>query len=599
MKHPNQVLLTPAILAAALGSLLTTGCNDASGRAAQGNEVKPAAPAATDSPVRPVIDAAQFQALTNQFAQVQQSQAQLIQALQRQLSQVEERNAALAASVGADKGEQASRLKSEEQRVQTLLARISELEGKVGSLQSGKVLPEIAVAAEDGPSARELDEKIKVVDRKRELAEEAAATAAQAQAKSAPKVSLGAGGFVFSSADTNFVLKVKGLVQLDSRTFFNDNPLSLGNDGFSLRRARPIIEGTVFGNIDYQFVPEFGGGGNASIFDANFNYRIHPALQVKAGKFKGPVGFEALQSDSTLPFNERSLATDLISSRSIGVQLWGGLAEDVFSYAAGVFNVSGDGRNPNNSDFGDDREVAGRAFVQPFRKTEIKALQGFGFGLGASYSQVSSNALALPATSGGTLPGYTTPGQQQFFAYNPAVGSVVGDGSHWRLSPQATYLYGPFGLLGEYVLSNEGVFNSTTQRGADLQHTAWQVSGQWVLTGETASFNGIQPRRPFRLNGDGWGAWQLVARYSELTLDDDTFPTFSNPLYSASSATSWSVGINWWLNRNLRVLTGFTHTTFEGGGSPALPNVNASQSVPAIVTTQDENVLSTRLQLAF
>lgn len=578
---------------------MVAGCNDANGRATQGNAPQTAtAPKPAPTPA-PVIDAAQFSALTNQFALAQKAQLELIQKLQGQVAVLEQRNSELGVSARTERAEQSGQLKAQEQRVQTLLARIGELEGKVGSLQAGKVLPEISVAAVDGPTTRELEQKLKVSDRKRELAEEAAAAAAETQAKTAPKVSVGPGGFEFKSADTNFVLKVKGLVQLDSRTFFNDNPLSQGNDGFTLRRARPIIEGTVLGNVDYQFVPEFGGGGTPTIFDANLNYRINPALQIKAGKFKGPVGFESLQSDATLPFNERSLATDLISSRSIGVQLWGSVANDVFSYAAGVFNVSGDGRNPNNSDFGDDREFAGRVFFSPFKQTSVDALKGFGFGLGASYSQATTNALALPSTTGGTLAGYATPGQQQFFAYNPTVGPVVGDGTHWRLSPQATYLYGPFGVLGEYVISSEGVVNSSTQRSADLQHSAWQVSGQWVLTGEAASFTGIQPQRPFKLRGDGWGAWQLVARYSQLKLDPDTFPSFANPLYSADEATSWSVGINWWLNRNLRVLTGFTHTTFEGGGTPSAPNVPASLTVPAVVTTQDENVLSTRVQLSF
>ena len=594
MKHQQTV---PAITAAVLGSLLLTGCNDRSATA----PASPSAPsnAAAGPSQQPAVSAAQFSALTNQFALAQQAQAELVQRLQSQITRLEERNAEQANGAKTDRAAQADALKAHETRVQTLLAKIGELEGKVGSLQAGRVLPEIAVTPEDGPTLRELDQKLKIADRKRELAEEAAVTAAETQAKTAPKISLGQNGFVFSSADTNFVLKLKGLVQLDSRTFFGDNRLSDGNDGFSLRRARPIIEGTLFGELDYQFVPEFGGNGTPSILDANLNYRLSPALQFKAGKFKGPVGFEALQSDTTLPFNERSLATDLISNRNVGVQLWGSLADDAFSYAAGVFNVSGDGRNPNNSDFTDNREFAGRVFGQPFKHTDLKALQGFGFGLGASYSQVSSNALALPSTTGGTLAGYATPGLQQFFAYNPVVGPVVGDGKHWRLSPQATYLYGSFGLLGEYVLSNEGVRNNTTGRSEELRHTAWEVSGQWVLTGEAASFTGINPLRRFNFHGDGWGAWQLVARYSQLELDRDTFPSFANPLYSADAATSWSVGVNWWLNKNLRVLTGFTHTTFDGGGAPAVQNVPASQTAPGVVTAQDENVLSTRVQLAF
>jgi phosphate-selective porin OprO/OprP len=597
MKHLKSLPTHPLVALAALGSVVVIGCRDAKGPDTPAPEAV-AATAAQAVPA-PVIDAQQFSALTNQFALAQKAQLELIQRLQGQVVALEQRNSELGASARSERVEQSGQLKAQEQRVQALLARIGELEEKVGSLQAGKVLPEISVAAVEGPTTLELEQKLKVSDRKRELAEEAAAAAAETQAKTAPKISLGSSGFEFRSGDTNFVLRVRGLVQFDSRTFLEDNPLNEGNDGFSLRRARSIVEGTLLGNLDYQFVSEFGGGGGAAIFDANLNYRINPALQIKAGKFRGPVGLEALQPVGTLLFNERSLVTDMVSARSVGVQLWGSVADDVVSYAAGVFNQSGDGRNPNNNDFNDDREFAGRVFFSPFKRTSVAALERLGFGLGASYSQTTTNALALPSPIGGSLPGYTTPGQQQFFAYNPTVGPVVGEGAHWRLSPQARYLYGPFGLMGEYMITSVGVMNLTTQRPDDLLHTAWQVSGQWVLTGEDATFTGIQPRRPFRLGGDGWGAWQLVARYNQLSLDSDTFPSFSNPLYSAEEATSWSVGVNWWLNRNLRVMTGFTHTTFEGGGSPSLLNVPDSLSAPAVVTTQDENVFSTRVQLSF
>ncbi len=50
--------------------------------------------------------------------------------------------------------------------------------------------------------------------------------------------------------------------------------------------------------------------------------------------------------------------------------------------------------------------------------------------------------------------GYTTDGQQKFFTYNKNVNAT---GVHWRLSPQTYYYYGPFGLLGEYVISDQHV----------------------------------------------------------------------------------------------------------------------------------------------
>jgi phosphate-selective porin OprO/OprP len=218
--------------------------------------------------------------------------------------------------------------------------------------------------------------------------------------------------------------------------------------------------------------------------------------------------------------------------------------------------------------------------------------------VGASYSEISSNAAALPSTSGGTLPGYLTSGLQQFFAYNPGVGTVVADGAHWRISPYVSYVYGPFGLLGEYGISHQGVLNNFTLRRAELAHTAWQVSAQWVLTGEPASFTGITPKRPFDPLSGGWGAWQLVGRFGQLHIDDSAFQGFANPANSASAATSWSVGINWWLNRNVRLLTSYSLTTFTGGGAFSLLD-STTLVPPATVTHQDESLFMTRLQLAF
>jgi phosphate-selective porin OprO/OprP len=185
-------------------------------------------------------------------------------------------------------------------------------------------------------------------------------------------------------------------------------------------------------------------------------------------------------------------------------------------------------------------------------------------------------------------------GQQLFFAYNPTNRSVVADGEHWRLSPQGYYYYGPFGLLGEYVISDQKVSlaGAGPRTSATLQHTAWQVAGGWVLTGEDATYGTVVPRHSFDPRNGGWGAWQVVARYSELNIDDDTFPLFSNPLTSAHSAKEWSVGLNWYLNRNVKVSTSFSHTDFQGGGGKG-------SSPPATVTRQDENVLFTRVQLAF
>jgi phosphate-selective porin OprO/OprP len=77
-----------------------------------------------------------------------------------------------------------------------------------------------------------------------------------------------------------------------------------------------------------------------------------------------------------------------------------------------------------------------------------------------------------------------------------------------------------------------------------------------------------------------------------LSVDRAAFPEFADPTTSAGSAFAWSVGLNWYLNRNVMVKTSFSHTPFDGGGG-------AGSSAPANVTRNDENVLFTRIQIAF
>ena len=424
---------------------------------------------------------------------------------------------------------------------------------------------------------QDLDQKIRVLERERDIDQDNAT----ATAKTAPKIIIGSDGFSFGSADSNFVAQLHGVVQFDSRSFFNDGGIN-GNDGFLLRRARPIFTGTVFHDFDYNFTPDFGGS-TVQIFDAYVNYHCRPELQVQAGKFKSPVGLEALVTDRDLLFNERSLATDLVPNRDLGVELHGNLFGGVASYAAGVFNGASDYNGTTaNSSYQDDKAFAGRVFFQPWKNSDVNALRGLGFGVSGSYQANHPNTNSAT----GLTPGYTTDGQQKFFSYSAGVNA---SGAGWRLSPQAYYYYGPFGLLAEYVISDQQVASAT--KSADMQNTAWEISGGWVLTGENASYNSLTPRHPFDPRHGQWGAWQLVARFAGLNVDDKAFTDgFASSTKSADAATEWSAGLNWYLNKNIRANLSFAHTDFGGF---------TGKVVPGTAPAQAENVLFSRVQLAF
>jgi phosphate-selective porin OprO/OprP len=471
---------------------------------------------------------------------------------------------------------------TEAAEIEALKQEVRQLDQKVESLENQHQAEPQTTATADKDQIQELDQKVRVLERERELDQQAAADAAKIQ----PKITLGANGFSFGSADSNFVASLHGLIQTDSRTFFNDGGGTVGKNTFLLRRARPIFTGTVFRDFDFNFTPDFGGSA-VLIYDAYLNYHYNPALQLEAGKFKSPVGLEALQSDTWTSFNERSIVSDLVPNRDIGFELHGDLFGGAVSYAAGIFDGAPDYTTPTapltTQDADDDKAFAGRLFFQPWKTSSVAALQGLGFGFGGSYEEDRE------AASGNLSSGFKTDGQQTFFSY---AAGVIGNGAHWRISPQGYYYYGPFDLLGEYVISDQEVSRTTAPlASADLRNTAWEISAGWVLTGEAASYNGLTPKHPFDPGKNQWGAWQIVARYANLDVDDAAFAGAAPfaAAGSASGAKAWSVGLNWYLNKNIRVDTSFSRTTFEHEGAAA----------PTAVTAQPENALFTRVQLSF
>ena len=56
--------------------------------------------------------------------------------------------------------------------------------------------------------------------------------------------------FTIRSTNADFVARLRGILQVDSRTFVDDGGIK-GNDTLTLRRARPIIEGTIFRDFDF------------------------------------------------------------------------------------------------------------------------------------------------------------------------------------------------------------------------------------------------------------------------------------------------------------------------------------------------------------
>lgn len=425
--------------------------------------------------------------------------------------------------------------------------------------------------------ANELEQRLLILERKLELQGEDLA----AKAKDTPTVSAGDKGFSIKKGD--YSIKFSALAHFDYRTFLSDDPVAGGataklQDGFLARRIRPTISGDLGKLVSFRFTPEFagssglgdiGGSGN-TIVDAYADLKFAPYASLRVGKQKGPVGIERLQSGGSLPFIERGLTTELVPNRDIGVTLFGEVAKGTVNYAVGVFNGTADGRDVSASD--DSRkELGGRVFFAPF-KNDFSPLAGLGFGIAATYGDKHS-ADGNAANANNTLPRYRSYGQQQFFGYNAG---VVAEGKHTRLAPQLSFFNGGFGLVADYVSSAQTVAATaaTTARTAKIRNDAYSATATYVLTGEDASYSGINPANPFVLGSPGWGAFELALRHGKLDVDDKVFSAtnntgvvLANAATSASEATNYGVGVNWYLNRNLKLSADYNQTAFKGGAA--------------------------------
>lgn len=397
---------------------------------------------------------------------------------------------------------------------------------------------------------RQLDQKLRILERNLEIRDETAA----AEARKQPVLAVGDRGLSVTSGDKTFNVRIGALLQADFRHFGNDDA-DTGKDGFLFRRVRPTIQGTVNEKFGFRLTPEFAGG-NFQLLDATVSYTPGPAVVVTVGKFKAPFDLERLQSASALGFMERAYPTTLGPNREIGVQLSGALAESRLHYAVALGNGVPDGANSvTNPD--DDLEVSARLFATPFVNRKDSALAGLGFGLAATHGDKTAGAPS----------GYVSNGQQSIFGWSA---NTLASGTHARVSPQATYYHGPFGLLASYVVSGQEL-----ERGANrgtFSHEGWLVQGGYVLTGEKASFSGVTPAKPFHPGAGNWGAFELALRVSGIDFDDAVFAgpaatRFASPDSSVTDATSYGLGLNWYLNRNLKTALNYENTVFTGGAA--------------------------------
>ncbi|HUB84170.1 MAG TPA: porin, partial [Rhizomicrobium sp.] len=412
------------------------------------------------------------------------------------------------------------------------------------------------------------DLNAQVADLKRSTSDQYA-DIARAQAdrpQSDVSVSLKNGRPSFRSADGDFSLDLRALVQFDS-AYYAQGKAPAGTDfssGSNFRRARLGVQGTLFKDWSYQFIYDFGGSGSetAAISSAYIEYDGLGEVHWKIGAYPTPESFDDTTAASDLLFLERAQPTDL--ARSIA----GSDGRDgttVFAYDDRYFAaVSLTGDLVNDTGVFDEQQAAvGRAAYRLVADNDVN----FAVGADSTYVfKVADTAAGAGAPS--TLRLRERPELNVDDNSIRLIDTGNIDASHlleWGVEAAGNW---------HNLYAQGGYFDyDVTRRASALPNPSfdgWYVQGSWVITGEskpyiasTGSYGLPKPDAPLSFDHGGIGAWELAARYSVLDLNDNAGTAgLATPVGGVRGGEQkiWTAGINWYPNGAIRFVLDYQHT---------------------------------------
>jgi phosphate-selective porin OprO/OprP len=418
-----------------------------------------------------------------------------------------------------------------------------------------------------------------------------AAVSAEKQAPKGATSEIGPNGFLFK--DGSNTLRFNGVVQLDGRLFLKDSSPALV-DGLLVRRAMPIIQGTLANGVSFLISPDLGQG-NASISDAYGEVKFHTLARLRFGKFRSPVGLERLQPPPQIAFPEFSLATQLTPVRDVGIQLGGESAGGGLGYAVGLFNGAPD-NGQNDKDVSRFKELGGRLYVRPLKLASVDFDGDLLVGFAGTYGKKK----ASPSGTNDPLPVYNTAGINPILPFasstTDASANTAPNGHHIRLNPQLWAVVGPASLLAEYIRSDQRL--SQGWIGASIVNKGWAATGTVFVYGGKPSFTPVKIAGPFDPGAGTYGALELTFKVSYLDFDNKLFEaldtaspnkTLADPSKAVTNALETEAGISFYFNSNVRFLADYARTKFHGGAGTRA----------AVANRQTENLVTGRLQLNF
>jgi phosphate-selective porin OprO/OprP len=391
------------------------------------------------------------------------------------------------------------------------------------------------------------------------------------------------------SADDRFHLHVGGIVHLDSVWLMG--PASVfalpggGSNGAGaaqasqIRRAILAADGDIWGMFDYSLAFDFANASNdnSGLQPPSFgNLTSSPAplnvwMQVRDVPYLGnvrfgnqvkPIGMTNNTSAAFLPFMERPDNHDAFygpfdNGFALGLVSWNWSESERFTWRYGIYqpatNVFGVALN---------KYTAGaRVTALPWYENEGERLVHVGMGYwGGEIVQDQLRIRVRPLLR--NAPGFAVPVLLD-------TSEVTGD-KQYTFAPELALVLGPLTIQAE--IAGQFLTHATPTPGRDVgtvfYHGAY-VEVLYFLTGEhqdyvrrEGAFGRVVPHNDLRWRKDNsygsLGAWQLGVRFSYLDLNDKAI--------QEGLVYDWTVGLNWYLNPNMKVQVNYVVEHREAPG---------------------------------
>jgi phosphate-selective porin OprO and OprP len=364
--------------------------------------------------------------------------------------------------------------------------------------------------------------------------------------------------------DPNF--RLRGRVEADSvnvnqseknKALFGDFQNAVG-----FRRLRLGSEGTAGEQTRWVAEVDFAGG-NVSIKDAFVAVNRLPWLrEVRVGHIAEPFSLEGQTRSIWFPFIERSPAFTLDPARNWGVAVFSYTDDQRLFVQAGAFRSGTDNTGTDIGD-GNDWAYTARVVGLPWYEESDDSLRLCHVGGAASQRCAKDNTVAFNQGPQSSLlqSGTDNP-------LTPFVPSVSIPANQYQLyNLQAALVLGPLSFQAEW-----NVARVEQTGGGPVVLQGGYVLASYFLTGEHRTYNREvgtfwEPtvRRPFVCTdgpggvASGPGAWELTARLAYLDFDSPNLAPGPDGLPVGTRTTTVTIGLNWYLNDNVRVMLDWVH----------------------------------------